>query len=543
MSGSASTRSSPNVNHRRSLTTDEIGFLIGLLAVLLGGFLYLYPPYLAGFPINDGGLFYTMVRAVQANGYSLPPHVMYNGLSIPFAYPPAAFFIGAWLSGLFRIDPLLIVQWLPAVVLICVSIAVYHLAKRMLGSSLQAGFATFLYVCTPRSMTWLVMGGGLTRSFGQLFLVLTIASVYAMYTQSRRRDVILSIAFGSLVVMTHPEAALHTAATCVLLWLFKGRNKRAVFQTLMAGAGVVAVTAVWWFPMIRRLGLAPFMSAGQTGLHFAVTSVEPLLFRFTEEPMLGLVAALGLIGVAAAIARRDWILPVWLVLPFAVEPRGAGTVSILPLAMLGAMAIDVLLLPMLAKIGTAPTSGDARHALQLGAGSRFFLGYTAIFLLVMAAYSGLQLAQVSVSGANRQAMEWIAAHVPAGSRFLLMTGNNELFCDPAQEWFPVLTGGVSATTIQGYEWTSDGHFFDRVTRLQDLQQCLASESPLGCIERETQATHLPFEYIYIAREGLVKNYCRAERTEERGAALMLQLETEAGYRSIYETPQVAIFSR
>ncbi len=198
----------PTANRRPKLTPDEIGHLIALFSVILGAFLYLYPAYLAGFPINDGGLFYNMLRAVQANGFRLPAYVQYNGLNIPFAYPPLGFYVGAALSTALHIDPILLLQWFPATVLILVSIAIYSLALRVLKSPIEAGIATFLYVCTPRSMTWLIMGGGLTRSLGQLFLVLTLASAYALYTErSRRRHLVLTALFASLVVLTHPGSS------------------------------------------------------------------------------------------------------------------------------------------------------------------------------------------------------------------------------------------------------------------------------------------------------------------------------------------------
>ena len=108
---------------RQPLTQEEIGRLIAFLAVLLGAFLYLYPPYLAGFPINDGGLFYTMMRAIQANGFRLPETIHYNGLNIPFAYPPLGFYVGAALSTVLHVDPLLVLRWFPAIVLVGVSIA------------------------------------------------------------------------------------------------------------------------------------------------------------------------------------------------------------------------------------------------------------------------------------------------------------------------------------------------------------------------------------------------------------------------------------
>ena len=161
----------------RSLSNDDIGNLIGLASVVLGAGLYVYPAALAGFPVNDGGLFYTMVRAIQENAFRIPEYVQYNGMNIPFAYPPLGFYAGGLISSVLGVDPLRVIQWFPAVVLIGISIAFYFLAAAVLKSRIAAGLATFLYVVTPRSMTWLVMGGGLTRSLGQLLLILVVMHV------------------------------------------------------------------------------------------------------------------------------------------------------------------------------------------------------------------------------------------------------------------------------------------------------------------------------------------------------------------------------
>ncbi|MBI3738060.1 MAG: hypothetical protein HY258_03325, partial [Chloroflexi bacterium] len=79
----------------KRLTQDEIGALIAMLAVIFGGWVRLSAPAMAGFPINDGGLFYVMMQSIQRNNFQLPAFVQYNGLDIPFAYPPFGLYVGA----------------------------------------------------------------------------------------------------------------------------------------------------------------------------------------------------------------------------------------------------------------------------------------------------------------------------------------------------------------------------------------------------------------------------------------------------------------
>lgn len=524
----------------RAISPDEIGTLIGLGAILLGAGLYTYPALLAGFPINDGGLFYTMIRAIQENGFRLPDYVQYNGLSIPFVYPPLGFYVGAAVSTLLRVDPLVVLQWLPAVTLIGISIVFYFLAVRILGSRIEAGIATFLYVSTPRSMTWLVMGGGLTRGLGQLLLMLTVLNVYALFTDGRRRYLILSMITGALVVMTHPEASLHAAASCVLIWLWKGRSRNGTLRAAAVGLGVTLLSAVWWLPRLLHFGPAPFASAAQTGLQPSILSVYPLLFTFTEEPTIGLIAALGVIGILACLARRSYFLPAWMFLPFLVEPRGAQTVPIVPLAMMASIGASRVLYPALSLEGSqGRVAGPGRHhAVNI---IYVVAGYFSLFLLVMATYAALQLSQIRLSEADHKAFAWAAANTPPSSRFLILTGDTEPFCDPVQEWFPALTKRVSETTIQGYEWQSNGAFFNRFAHIQDLQRCLGSPVPVACLQSNAFSLGVGFDYAYVETHSLVKQMCRPVGNSAAGAMLASSLGEDRAYSKVFDESGVQIF--
>jgi hypothetical protein len=49
------------VIRKKGVSQEDLGLLIALSACIIGGGLRLYTAYFAGFPINDGGLFYTMI--------------------------------------------------------------------------------------------------------------------------------------------------------------------------------------------------------------------------------------------------------------------------------------------------------------------------------------------------------------------------------------------------------------------------------------------------------------------------------------------------
>ncbi len=171
----------------RTPTQEEAGALIAVIATIFGGWVRLFAPWVAGFPLNDGGLFHAMILSLQENQYRLPQYVEYNGLSIPFAYPPLGFYSGAFLSQISGASPVEILRWLPAIISMATIPAFYWLAKSILGSSFKAGIAAFIYAFIPRAMSWALMGGGLTRSFGLLFLLLTLASVHALFKKPNKK--------------------------------------------------------------------------------------------------------------------------------------------------------------------------------------------------------------------------------------------------------------------------------------------------------------------------------------------------------------------
>jgi hypothetical protein len=517
----------------RTPTQEEAGALLAVLATILGGWARLFTPLIAGFPLNDGGLFQIMLLAVQKNNYRLPEFVQYNGLNIPFAYPPLGFYFGALLSQILHVNSVEILRWLPAIVTTAAIPAFYWLAKSLLDSSLKAGIAALIFAFIPRSMSWVIMGGGLTRSFGLLFLLLTAASIYRLFKTQNKNFLFTSILFSAFTVLSHPEAAIHTISFCILIWAFEGRNKKGILNALLVGLGTITLTAPWWVTLIVRFGLDPMLAAAHTGFHSAIAILIPILYTLTDEPMLTVIAVLGVIGFAVSIHQRKYLLPVAYVLPFIVEPRSAPVYAMIPLAMLASLTFADVILPALA---SDPTRQPARNRLQT-----IFIVYIALYLLGNILYFDTQLAGTSISQANRQAFEWIKSNTPADSRFLVLTGETDVFCDGISEWFPALTGRTSLTTIQGTEWLP-GKFADSSQTQRTIQACMDGKDALDCIEENTKLAGIQYDYIYIANQSTLKNMCRVIMPISRGDSLILSLENRSDHKSVYQTDAVSIFS-
>src|SRR5512133_1168452 len=210
---------------KKSITRAEWSTLLLFLAILLGTFMRFNPTSLAGFPINDGGMFAVMVEDLKTSRYLLPAFTTYNHLNIPYAYPPLGFYLGRLAADLFGLSTVQVLRWVPAFFASLAIPAFYLLAVRLFKDKYHAAVSTLFFALMPRALSWFVMGGGLTRSPGQFFMLLTLATVIRLYEENRRRDVFLAGVLGGLAVLSHPEAAVHTFVSAIFLWLMLSRKK------------------------------------------------------------------------------------------------------------------------------------------------------------------------------------------------------------------------------------------------------------------------------------------------------------------------------
>src|SRR5512138_2486325 len=98
----------------KQIHRNEWADLLLIFAIALGTFMRFNPTLLAGFAINDGGMFAVMIDDLKANHYLLPTFTTYNHLNIPFAYPPLGFYLGAFATDIFGVSTVDVLRWLPA---------------------------------------------------------------------------------------------------------------------------------------------------------------------------------------------------------------------------------------------------------------------------------------------------------------------------------------------------------------------------------------------------------------------------------------------
>ena len=140
------------------------------VALLCGASVRLLPFVGTDFPLNDGGLFATMIQDLVNNGLLLPAYTTYNGLDIPFAYPPLAFYVAGLAHQIGGFEILDILRGLPFLISLATVVAVYWLGQGVLGSRTGGVLAAIAFALLPGSYQWMITGGGVTRASGSSWL-------------------------------------------------------------------------------------------------------------------------------------------------------------------------------------------------------------------------------------------------------------------------------------------------------------------------------------------------------------------------------------
>lgn len=435
------------------------------------------------FPINDGGLFVPYIEATGRAFPGLPATVQYNALELPNAYPPLGFWLGGLLTKLgvgavetmHVLPPLLNAAWL-------VLLALLLLRDRH--SPLFAAAAVALVAIAFRSYEWLVMGGGLTRGLGAVFLILTLLA--AGGTRGRevsplplRWAAVAGLAVGA-ALLSHLEWGILAAASLVVQRALVSRSiKDFLASTSLAGGTAVAVVAPWVMFVLFHHGVEPFLAAsGTSAWDLPVTVARLEDYTRTQWPNVLLF-----VGGAVLLVRRHLFWPVFVLLCVVLTPRHSLTPLVLPASYLTASGLEA------AVLAVRRAATQWRELPEVAA--------VAALALVAAAGSVVAVDRTRVvnptfqplSGQVREAMAWVRQE-QAGSSFAVVT-DPVWYYDASAEWFPALTAATSSTTVQGTEWLPGNAFREREAEV------MAMKASATCEELVQRVLDLaPVEYVW-----------------------------------------------
>jgi hypothetical protein len=488
------------------------------IAMLAGLVVRLSYVVASDFPINDGGLFVVMTRELIDAGFQIPLTTSYNDLGIPFAYPPLGFYVAGLITSATGIDLIDLFRWVPlALSVACV--AAFALVADELLETTASRAATYAYALVPAGFAWPIMGGGLTRSLGLLFALLALAALARAMRGGSRRAALAAAVLSGLTALSHPHVAAFLALSAVIIAVSRFRSRESAAQLVLVGLGALIVAAPWWLTVVVRHGMTPFAAAlGSGGGTGTILPAIGTLLRWNawNEPLFPLVSALALGGVVVSFARREWMVPMWIVAVAFALPTPFQMISAIPLA-------------MLAGIGAAAASSIqmTRRAARAVA----FVGLAYLTLAAMLAFVGVL---VGLGAEERTAMKWIADTTPPNSRVLVVT-TRSWGVDAAGEWLPALGMRPSVVVPQGSEWLP-GVAAERAIQHQRAEECADSDG--DCLERLAD-DGVRFDYVYLSSVRQVSGPTPISCCEPLAAAL----RNDARYSVAYESASVLIFAR
>jgi hypothetical protein len=439
-------------------------------------------------------------------------------------------------------------RFLPLTVSTLTILAFALLARSMLGRGTAAGAATVVFALLPRSFVWMIMGGGLTRSMGLLFSVAGVWLAHRAIVYRDRRAVPAFALAGTLAVLSHPEMPLVMALGVGVIAAFRLRDRPTAVAMALSLATIVVATAPWWATIVAWHGLDPFVQAPRSNADFqegATALVRILRFQVTGELLFPVMLVACAVGFVAAVARREYLLPVWLALAVAMDLRSFPTFAMLPAALLAGTGW-VELIELARKAATtrlAPPDGAlgtgrfGRYASLLAPG--LLLYYLLVSALIYAAMPTLD----ALDSGNRSAMAWAKANTPPSSAFAVVSGDMGSWAqDELSEWFPALTGRRSVVTVQGSEWLPHATAGKRLDEYSALQRCAFRDA--RCLRDWSETWGITFDHIYVVKGRDVQTpYAGRFGFEECCDLLRDSLLADPGYRLVYDGPAASIFER
>lgn len=496
-------------------------FLLVLVAIVLGITLRV-SLYSNEYPFNDGGMFFSIVQDLQNQECcSLPSHISYNNLSIPFMYPPLGFLLVSTLVSTFAIDIFDAFVYVPLFFSVA-TIPVFYIFVKNIAPKPVALLSTLLFSAYPRGFIWLIMGGGVTRAPGMLFALFSLYFFTKYSNPQKKLNIILSTIFAALCFLSHFEWAFFLATSLLVLTIFHKKFLLYRKDALLIIGTSTFFTCIWLVYQIINIGsispLISFLGAGFTQAFFGAMLLLNLTY-LTQEYMFPLVGVLGVVGLLYERKRNMW-LSVWPLIPLILTPRTANNYLTIPFAIAASSILYRLFI-------------DKKESITVPIFSNFIVVaviYTLVgsFTLQSSPYVR-DGAYTSITSEKVQSFSWINNNTAQESRFLVIPKHYEdtWSINPLAEWFPALSKRQSINTAQGTEWLPDDQFVHRVKFYGEILGCYFSK--IECYEDVSNKYGYNYDYIYLERG--VDDITR------------LSIANSKTYTSIYQSGNISIYKK
>jgi hypothetical protein len=412
-----------------------------------------------GIPYELGGLFVRFAREISSHNYALPtsiPYYTFEGL--PFAYPPASFYLLAVVLDVLPIGEITAINVLPTLISIGAIGAFYLLFRQLPLSKYERVFAILIWAILPNAFAEQTQAAGIAESFGTLAMILLMAGSMHHLNQRTRMSAGVFGASWALAIVSSPGSIV--GSIVVVGIVFSGMlitaesMKEAGDRLLNIGVVVVSaagLTSFYWINVIARHGLEIFTSpfSDEVGISDPVA-----LFEFMTESMFKaifiqtggvIVPVMALLGAVVLLRRNHWLLAIWLTSLIVIPREGVWLVAA-PTAVLVGVGVSNHAVPILQKLW-----GQNR----LSKRASFFARVAVIAVLVVPLFGPVRLTaqqvlhsrgDVFLSEEHLDTMKWVKQNVEPGSKFIVVGNTNVV------EWFPHRTEQEVLNMRYGSEW-------------------------------------------------------------------------------------------
>ncbi len=492
------------------------------------------------FPLNDGGLFFTMVNDLVANHFKLPLFTTYNQNTIPFAYPP----LSLYLAGLLKymgMDLFTVMRFLPVIFNLFTIPAFYSLSRKLLKTENEALFATLTFAVLPPAYEWLIMGGGLTRSPAYLLSILAWNQSFIFIDTHSKKDLLFTILLAGLAGLCHIEICMVIVIIILLTFVFKDKRAYWIKYGALFVCGVLIVMSPYVFTILHNHGILPLKAALFSGEFDKWKGlVRFLVGNISGEAFFTPFIVIALFGFGICLQKKEYYLPACILVVVLFNPRSLDRSMVLFMSLLSGVGYQAFIYPIFSKPYTEESSQvkDIKNDNGRMAISRIgiiLLSYlvirSAITSMAFLMIPGASLNHVSLD--DRTAMTWVKNNTAMAEKFLVLSKPVTWQIDHRSEWFPAIAERRSITTVQGSEWLDGGIYYPLQELHEDVSKCFARN--LICLDAVTEEYHLDYSMIYISGklskdDGNITPY-----------PIEMELRSSPDYKLVYENELVSIF--
>jgi hypothetical protein len=556
---------------------SEFGFIerrssdiVYLLPALCAG-LYVQYVYLQthAYPAFGAGLFLLMAEQIGQHGYGLPATIPLYAEPVPFAYPPLLFYVVAVVRDLTGVAPLTVSRFLPGIVTTAYLVPFYLFGRALLGSSREAGLATFVLALSPSVLEWHISAGGIVRAPATLFVISGLFAGLMLFRTRRRRWLAASTVLFALTLLTHPTYTVFFGLSYLWMYLALDRTPYGLAAGATVAVGGVVLAAPWWGQVIATHGLDVFTgaagthggigaqfgasgSAGSTGATAdagSVVSPALVVAAVSEivsdvEPWVTGLDALqsALFGgwfvclVGATVSATVWdeyrpskvttFLLGWFVLSAAVfdQHRFAFLVG----TVVGAVAVYEYVLPLASRVLWPRVRG--RH-LEVGMLLVVAVGCLTVGGLFAGSHLDTHAGSASlpafIDDEDVEAMAWAETNTEESAEFVVI--------GDAAEWFPLYADRSIEVGPWGMEWRGHDVYREQLQNYVEVSSCDSG----SCLSAELDEAGLAPDYLYVPKG----DYTVRGIEREMPAEVQTELTSEVDYTLVYENDGVMIFER